>query len=159
MATRTGEWIELDFPAEPPERVPAPLELANALGVTMSYVGKNRFDYLVGVDSEATVRNMNPDFTLLATIPIRGVIVTSMAASRSYDIVSRFFAPRVGIPEDHVTGSAHCCLGPYWSARLVKSDLVAYQASARGGVVRVRVRGPRVYLAGRAVTVLRGELA
>lgn len=157
-ATRNGDWIELDFPAEPAGRAPAPPDLARALGVTMNYVGKNRFDYLVEVDSEATVRNMQPDLALLGTIPVRGVMVTSRAASPPYDFVSRFFAPRTGIPEDPVTGSAHCCLGPFWSTRLGKTDFVAYQASTRGGVVRVRVSGARVYLGGQAITVLRGEL-
>ena len=157
-AERKGHWIELDFPAEPEERTTAPPDLARALGVPLKYVGKNRWDYLVEVDSEETVRNMKPDFTLLGAIPIRGVIVTSLATSQEYDFVSRFFAPRAGINEDPVTGSAHCCLGPFWSNRLSKNEFVAYQASTRGGVVRVRVRGDRVYLGGQAVTVLRGEL-
>lgn len=158
-AERKGNWIELDFPAEPEEQVTAPPELARALGVPLQYVGKNRFDYLVEVDSEETVRNMNPDLTLLRTIPVRGVIVTSLANSPEYDFVSRFFAPRAGINEDPVTGSAHCCLGPFWSHRLGRDELIAYQASTRGGVVRVRVMGNRVYLGGQAVTVLRGELS
>jgi PhzF family phenazine biosynthesis protein len=158
-AERKGNWIELDFPAEPEEQVTAPPELARALGVPLKYVGKNRFDYLVEVNSEATVRNIKPTLTLLGTIPIRGVIVTSLATSREYDFVSRFFAPRAGINEDPVTGSAHCCLGPFWSHRLGRDELIAYQASTRGGVVRVRVMGNRVYLGGQAVTVLRGELS
>jgi predicted PhzF superfamily epimerase YddE/YHI9 len=87
------------------------------------------------------------------------VIVTGAGTSSGYDFVSRFFAPGAGIDEDPVTGSAHCCLGPYWSKRLGKDEFVAYQASERGGVVGVRVAGDRVYLRGRAVTVLRGELA
>jgi predicted PhzF superfamily epimerase YddE/YHI9 len=95
---------------------------------------------------------------MLATLPVRGVIVTSRADSAGYDFVSRFFAPGSGVPEDPVTGSAHCALGPYWQSRLGKSDFVAYQASPRGGVVRVRVVGDRVNLGGKAVTVLRGEL-
>ena len=157
-AERKGSWIELDFPPVPEQPSTAPAELASALGVTTKYIGKNRFDYLVEVDSEETVRSMKPDFTLLKTLPIRGVIVTARALSSEYDFVSRFFAPKGGVDEDPVTGSAHCCLGPYWGKRLKKDELVGYQASARGGVVRVRIGGDRVYLGGQAVTVLRGEL-
>jgi PhzF family phenazine biosynthesis protein len=119
---------------------------------------KNQFDYLVEVDGEIAVRRLTPNHAMLATLPVRGVIVTSRADSAGYDFVSRFFAPGSGVPEDPVTGSAHCALGPYWQSRLGKSDLVAYQASPRGGVVRVRVVGDRVKLGGKAVTVLRGEL-
>jgi len=157
-AKRMGDWIELDFPAEPEEKAAAPPQLAGALGVVPKYVGRNRFDYLVEVDSEENVRNLKPDFALLGEIPARGIIVTSLAASQGYDFVSRFFAPRAGVNEDPVTGSAHCCLAPFWSKRLHKTELVAYQASARGGIVRVRLRGKRVYISGQAVTVLRGEL-
>jgi PhzF family phenazine biosynthesis protein len=157
-ADRRGDWIELDFPIEPESAAAPPPELAAALGVTPAYVGKNRFDYLVEVDSEATLRAIRPDFALLRTVPARGVIVTSRASSAEFDFVSRFFAPQVGIDEDPVTGSAHCCLGPFWQPRLGKDALVGYQASARGGVVRVRVGAERVYLSGQAVTVLRGEL-
>jgi PhzF family phenazine biosynthesis protein len=155
---RAGEWIELDFPAKREEPAQAPAGLAEALGVTPKYVGKNQFDYLVEVDGEGTVRRLTPNHAMLATLPVRGVIVTSRADSAGYDFVSRFFAPGSGVPEDPVTGSAHCALGPYWQSRLGRSDFVAYQASPRGGVVRVRVVGDRVKLGGRAVTVLRGEL-
>ena len=153
-----GDWIEMDFPAEPESAVMAPPDLDKALGVTSNYVGKNRFDYLVEVDSAETVRTMQPDFNLLGTIPCRGVIVTSRADSSGHDFVSRFFAPGAGVNEDPVTGSAHCCLGPFWQSRLEKDSFVAYQASPRGGVVRVKVSGERVKLGGQAVTVLRGEL-
>jgi len=112
----------------------------------------------VKVDSEETVRNLKPDFALLKQIPARGVIVTSLSGSEGYDFVSRFFAPAVGINEDPVTGSAHCCLGPFWKERLGKNEFVAYQVSLRGGIVRVRMKGERVYLGGQAVTILRGEL-
>lgn len=157
-AERKGGWVELDFPAEPEEPVPPPDDLAKALGINPEYVGENRFDYLVEVDSEETVRSMKPDFALLGRISSRGIMVTSRATSPEYDFISRFFAPGVGINEDPVTGSAHCCLGPFWSERLGKNELVAYQASSRGGIVRVRVSGERVYLGGQAITVLRGEL-
>lgn len=156
-AERHGDWIWLDFPADPPEPVSPPAELVRALGVAPKYVGKGRFAYLVEVDSEETVRAVTPDFALLKEF--LGVIVTSAAASE-YDFVSRVFAPGVGIDEDPVTGAAHCCLGPFWKERLGREEFVAYQASARGGVVRVQVseEGKRVRLGGQAVTVLRGEL-
>jgi PhzF family phenazine biosynthesis protein len=157
-AIRKGDWIELDFPAEPQVEITLPPGLAKALGVKPKYVGKNGFDYLVEVDSEESVRNLKPDFALLKKFPIRGVIVTSIAASQGYDFVSRFFAPAVGIDEDPVTGSAHCCLGPFWKERLNKNEFVASQVSLRGGVVRVRVGGKRVYIGGQAVTIVRGEL-
>lgn len=157
-AERKGDWIEMNFPATPEEPTEAPAGLIEALGVPATYVGKNRFDYLVEVDSEEVVRNMQPDFTLLAKVEARGIMVTSIPSKLDYDFVSRFFAPQVGINEDPVTGSAHCSLGPYWSKRLEKNEFVACQASARGGIIRVRVDGERVYLGGQAVTVLRGEL-
>jgi len=155
-ADRAGNWIELDFPVKPEQAAPAPEGLVEALGAIPKYVGKNAFDYIVELDSENTVRSLKPNHSLLAKLPVRGVIVTSRAAE--YDFVSRFFAPGSGIDEDPVTGSAHCCLGPYWASRLNKTEFVAYQASARGGVVRVRVVGDRVKLGGQAVTVLRGQL-
>src|SRR5438309_7680480 len=157
-ADRRGAWIELDFPAKSEAPAPAPAGLAEALGAAPKYVGRNQFDYLVELDSEETVRRLAPNHTMLAALPVRGVIVTSRADSGGYDFVSRFFAPGSGIAEDPVTGSAHCALGPFWQARLGKSDLLAYQASPRGGVVRVRVVRDRVKLGGKAVTVLRGEL-
>ena len=156
-AERKGERIELNFPATPESPSDVPPGLSEALGVRFKYVGKSKYDYLVEVDAEAVVRNLKPDLALLRTLSIRGIMVTSVAASE-YDFVSRFFAPGAGVDEDPVTGSAHCCLGPYWSRQLGKKELLAYQASARGGVVRVRVAGERVYLGGQAVTVLRGEL-
>lgn len=157
-ADRRGAWIELDFPATPAVATEAPAAMAPALGVTPKWIGRSRFDYLVEVDSEETVRRMAPNLKELAAVETRGVIVTAPSASRAYDFVSRFFAPRVGIDEDPVTGSSHCCLGPYWAARLGKREMTAYQASTRGGVVRVRIDGERIRLGGQAVTVLRGVL-
>jgi PhzF family phenazine biosynthesis protein len=155
-ADQIGDWIELDFPAKPETTSPAPEGLIEALGATPKYIGKNAFDYLVELDSEATVRGLKPNHTVLRKLPVRGVIVTSRASE--YDFISRFFAPGSGIDEDPVTGSSHCCLGPYWAPRLGKTEFVAYQASARGGVVRVRLVDDRVKLGGQAVTVLRGQL-
>lgn len=157
-ADRREDWIELDFPLLPDRKAPVPRGLANALGIKPLYVGKSRFDYVVEVRSEKTLRAMRPDFSLLRKIPIRGVIVTAQATSKPFDFVCRMFAPRVGIDEDPVTGSAFCCLGPFWRDRLKKNELLAYQASARGGVVRVRVGERRVGIGGKAVTVLRAEL-
>ena len=158
LADRRGEWIELDFPAKIAAPADPPPDLLPALGVRARYVARNQFDYLVEVESEETLCALAPDFTALRKVPVRGTIVTARASSAEFDFVSRFFAPAVGVDEDPVTGSAHCALGPYWGERLGKSDLTAYQASARGGVVRVRLRGERVILGGQAVTVLRGEL-
>jgi PhzF family phenazine biosynthesis protein len=155
-AERKGSWIELDFPAKPAEPATAPEGLVAALGAFPKYVGKNAFDYLVELDSENEVRSLKPNFALLEKIPVRGVIVTSRAAN--YDFISRFFAPAAGVNEDPVTGSAHCCLGPFWRSRLNKTEFIAYQASSRGGVVRVRLQGNRVKLSGQAITVLRGAL-
>jgi len=159
-ADRCGDWIELDFPAKLAEPANAPPELLPALGVRQArFVGKNAFDYLVEVDSEAAVRAMEPDHSRLRKLPVRGVIVTAPGETDGFDFVSRFFAPGSGIDEDPVTGSAHTALGPYWSARLGKTEFLAYQASPRGGVVKVRVAGDRVKLGGQAVTVMVGELA
>jgi PhzF family phenazine biosynthesis protein len=157
-ADRRGEWIELDFPATGPTAAPPPAGLLEALGVTPRYVGKSRFDFVLEVESEETVRALKPDLAALERVEARGVIVTAPAKTSGFDFVSRFFAPRAGVAEDPVTGSAHCALGPYWQGRLGKANFVAYQASPRGGTVRVGVRGDRVRLGGQAVTVLRGEL-
>jgi len=157
-AARRGDLIELDFPTKPEQPAEPPENLLEAVGVKPLYLGRNVFDYLLLLDSEEAVRAVSPDFALLRTVTVRGVIVTAPSARPEFDFVSRFFAPAVGVDEDPVTGSAHCCLGPFWATRLGKSDLVGHQVSARGGVVNVRVAGERVFLGGRAVTVLRGEL-
>src|SRR5262245_16473153 len=156
-AIRSDGWIEMDLPAKPAVAAESPAGLEQALGVAARYVGRSAFDYLVEVDNEETVRRVQPNFSLLAKVECRGVIVTSAAAGPPYDFVSRFFAPRAGVNEDPVTGSAHCCLGPYWQRRLGKDAFLARQLSARGGDVRLRLRGDRVLLGGKAVTVLRGE--
>jgi len=161
-AARNRDIIELDFPATSP----APLDpdearigyLGDALGVVPEQVGRSAFDLLVEVGSETDVRESRPDFRRLGELGCRGVIVTSTSDDPRFDFVSRFFAPGVGVDEDPVTGSAHCCLGPYWGGRLGKTELTAFQASSRGGVVRVRLSGDRVLLGGQAVTVFKGEL-
>jgi len=157
-AVRQQDIIELDFPRIPEEPAVPPPGLADALGVPLKYVGKGRFDYLVEVESEATLRSLTPNFRQLASLPIRGLIVTSRSARPEFDFVSRFFAPGAGIDEDPVTGSAHCCLAAYWRKHLHKDSFVAYQASARGGGVRVRVQGDRAILGGQAVIVSKGVL-
>lgn len=157
-ATRQGDDIVLDFPLKPEEPAQLPPGLDKALGVTPRYVGKNQFDYLVEVESEAVLRSMAPDFKLLASVPARGIIVTCRSATPRFDFVSRFFAPASGVDEDPVTGSAHCCLGDFWRKRLGKTEFVAFQASDRGGVVRVKVTNERALLGGKAVTIAQGEL-
>jgi PhzF family phenazine biosynthesis protein len=158
-ADRKGEWIELNFPAKVAQPVEAPPELLRALGVEQArFVGKNAFDYFVEIESEEAVRALSPDHSALRRFPVRGVIVTARASSPEFDFVSRFFAPGSGVDEDPVTGSAHTALGPYWGERLGKRQMTAYQASARGGVVRVGLEGDRVLLGGQAVTVMTGEL-
>jgi PhzF family phenazine biosynthesis protein len=157
-AVQRDGWIELDFPAKPAVPAPAPAGMAAALGGTPVAALKSEFDFLIEVATEAEVRAMDPDFRALRVVNARGVIVTAACTDGPYDFVSRFFGPAVGIDEDPVTGSAHCVLGPYWQGRLGKSAFLAFQASARGGEVRVEVKGDRVQLGGKAVTVSRGEL-
>ena len=151
-------FIEMDFPKDEEKESALPMELGQALGVKPLYTGKATFDYILGLESEKAVVELKPDFNLLGKVPMRGVMVTSLSSSDKYDFVSRFFAPSSGIDEDHATGSAHCCLGPYWEKRLGKNGLRAYQASRRGGELSVRGNGDRVILGGNAVTVLKCEL-
>lgn len=157
-AERQDGWIVLDLPAEPAVAATAPPGLLESLGVGARWVGRNRLDYVVEVDDETAVTALAPDLRALTAVDTRGVIVTARASTPGVDFVSRFFAPRVGIPEDAVTGSAHCCLAPFWAARLGRTTLTARQLSARTGVLRTALAGDRVRLGGRAVTVLRGEL-
>jgi PhzF family phenazine biosynthesis protein len=156
-------WIELDFPAEPISPAATPGGLAAMLGAEPVFVGRNRLDYLVELQDESTVRALRPDLKQIAALSdtedVRGIIVTAKSTNNEADIVSRCFFPRFHIDEDPVTGSAHCGLAPYWSPRLGKQEIVAYQASARGGWLHLRVAGDRVKLRGQAVTTLRGELA
>lgn len=151
--------IWMDFPAEPPVPCEPPAALLRVLGSSpVRFVGRNRMDYLVLLDREATVRTFKPNLAPLQELDIRGLIVTAPAEEVSADFVSRFFAPRVGIPEDPVTGSAHCCLGPFWAERLGRTRLSGFQVSARGGRLEVEVHSERVHLGGRAITVLQGKL-
>lgn len=158
-ATRAAGLIELDFPATPAVECEPPAGLVEALGAHPTFVGRTKSDVLLVFTEAAEVRGLQPDFRRLAQTPTRGVIVTAASDDARYDFISRFFAPAVGIDEDPVTGSAHCCLGPFWSERFRKPRVIGYQASRRGGVVQVQTRGDRVTLAGSAVTVFTGELS
>jgi predicted PhzF superfamily epimerase YddE/YHI9 len=149
----------MDFPATPPAPADPPDGLVEALGIQPSYVGRSIQDKFVLVESESALRALQPDFARLKRIPVRGVIVTSASESPAFDFLSRYFAPAAGIDEDHVTGSAHCCLAPFWSEQLDKHAMTAFQASGRGGIVHVRVAGDRVVLGGQAVTTLDGRLS
>lgn len=151
-------WIEMDFPELPVEPAEAPAELITAIGAAPVWTGRTSFDWFVELDVEAAVRGLEPDFRALGELPVRGVICTARSAGEPYDFVSRFFAPGSGIDEDPATGSAHCALAPYWGPRLGKREMLAFQASARGGVVRVAPAGGRVRLSGRATTVVDGAI-
>lgn len=153
-----GDWIAMDFPAKECLPCPAPAGLAAALGCGIVWCGANGMDYLVEVRDEATLRGLRPNMSSLAALPVRGVIVTCAAAAMPPDFLSRFFAPAAGVPEDPVTGSAHCALGPFWGSRLGRGDLTGLQASDRGGIVKVSIRGERVILCGQAVLASRVEL-
>lgn len=168
FATKSGilsakyqdDWIELNFPVNRSQDIPPITKLGDALGVPLKTVLYNSLGYLVEVATAQQVRQLQPNFTLLKQLPISNVIVTSKAEPDSeHDFVSRFFCPGLGIDEDPVTGAAHCCLAPYWRDRLHQDQFIAYQASSRGGVVKINYDGgDRVSLLGQAVTVMRGEL-
>lgn len=157
-ADRRGDWIELNFPAKVASPAEPPAGMLRSLGLdSAAYVGRTAFDYFVEMESEEALRSLTPDFTALRKVEARGVIVTAPSGG-DYDFVSRFFGPAVGVDEDPVTGSAHTALGPYWGEKLGKCEMTGFQASARGGVVRVRLEGERVILGGQAVTVMTGDL-
>lgn len=157
-AHKDGDWILLDFPAEPVwETGPVP-GLCEALGATPVFIGKSSSDILVELATASAVCDLEPDMQALAKIPARGIIVTAVSDMTDFDFVSRFFAPSLGVPEDPVTGSAHCSLGVYWGQKLKKTELVGFQCSTRGGSVRVKPACDRVVLGGHAVRVLSGQL-
>ena len=159
-AIRASDWLHIDLPSEAPCPCEFPDQLAESLGIArLVYAGRNRLDYLIAVDSAEQVRNLQPDFAWLAKVlPDSGVIVTSPSDQPEYDYVCRYFDPGEGIDEDPVTGSAHCCLGPYWKKILVKDTMAARQLSPRGGFLHVSPIGERVILSGQAVTIWRGEM-
>ena len=158
-ATFNDGWVELDFPTRPVIPAEPPSGLESALGgISFVNVARWQDELLVEVADEEIVAGLKPDFARLRSIPIRGLIVTARASKGPFDIVSRFFAPNLGINEDPVTGAAHCCLAPYWSAKLGQTEFLFHQISARGGILRVRYAGERVFIAGKAVTVFSGHL-
>ncbi len=158
-ASKTGAWVELDFPVLEDHPIPEPRGLSEALGVAPLYIGESRFDLIVEVKDQETVEQLKPDIGKLSSISARGFIITSRSSNPEYDFVSRFFAPGAGIAEDPVTGSAHCVLAPFWRKRLHKEQFSAYQASARGGVLHIKLAGDRVLISGQAVTVFKLEPA
>jgi PhzF family phenazine biosynthesis protein len=158
--TREGDWVEMDLPALPVEQAPVPKGLLEAMGLeAVLFSARTGEDYVLEVENPDVVRGLTPDFPALLRLPLRSVIPTAACAGGEYDFVSRFFAPVAGRAEDHVTGFAHCLLGPYWQRRLGKDRLVAFQASERGGSLQITMKGARVILGGQAVTIVRGELA
>ena len=157
-ARRDDDRIWLDLPAAPVQPEAAPAGLAEALGAEPVGTWRTPFDLLVELTDARAVGALRPDLSRVATIPTRGLIVTAASDDAGIDFVSRFFAPRIGIPEDPVTGSAHCALGPFWGSRVGRTALTARQLSPRGGTLWIRLAGDRVQLGGYAVTVLRGEL-
>ncbi|WP_238847300.1 PhzF family phenazine biosynthesis protein [Nocardia arthritidis] len=150
-------WVHMDFPADPPEPATVPVERALP-GVAVEFVGRGVSDVIVAVADAAEVRAVQPDLAVVSTWDARGLVVTAPGDRPGIDMVSRAFYPAFGLPEDPVTGSAHCTLAPYWAARLGRNELVGEQASERGGIVRMHLRGDRVDLAGQAVIVASGEL-
>ena len=157
-ATRHDDQIQMDFPIKPRKPVAAPEHLLEALAITPTYIGKSEYDYLLEVETEDELRAIEPDFTQLAQVDCRGIIVTSKSNDPAYDFMSRFFGPAVGVDEDPVTGSAHCCLANHWQERTGKDKFTAYQASQRGGIVHLQIHEDRVMLSGQAITVAQGEL-
>ena len=159
VARREGDLIVLDFPSRPLEVMNSPFGLADVLGCEPLIVGKSDTTWVAVLSNAEAVRRCAPDLAALEALPIRSVVITAVSdRPDGSDFVSRYFRPIDGIPEDPVTGSAHCILGPYWGQILQKDELIGYQASKRGGSVLVRLRGDRVDLAGTAVTVTAGEL-
>lgn len=154
-----ANWIELDFPSTPADSVEPPPGLSDLIGSVPKYVGRSRFDLLIELTDIEELSELDPDFVGLSSLPVRGFIVTARSDASEYDFLSRFFAPATGVQEDPVTGSAHCTLAPYWAKKLGKMNMTAYQASQRGGVVKMQLVGDRVLLRGQAVMILRGELA
>jgi len=156
---KCSDKISMDFPSEKAEKAEAPKGLLEALNINPLYIGKNRMDYIIEVESEKIVRALNPDFKALKAVKThRGIIITAKSDDEKYDFVSRFFAPAAGIDEDPVTGSAHCCLAPYWAEKLNKKEFKAYQASERGGGLDLLLSDDRVCITGKAVTVIAGKI-
>ncbi len=159
VSRKEGRVLEMVFPAEPADKGFPQELIENAIQTTCEFHGANRMDAIAEVESEEVLRELKPDMSAIAALPVRGLIVTAVAEDANLDFVSRFFAPQCGVPEDPVTGSAHCCLAPYWAAKLDKTRLKGRQISARGGNVDVEIAGDRVILRGEAVTVMTAEMS
>ncbi len=164
VCEKVDNWIEMAFPSRQVRRVETSESLMNALKLTgremklYRYDGNGEILYLVEVASDRIVKELSPDFERLKSEDAKAVMITARSSSKEYDFVSRFFAPSLGVDEDPVTGSAHCYLAPYWGKKLNKNELIGYQTSKRGGVVKCELRGEKVIIKGQAVTVLKGEL-
>lgn len=158
-ASLKDDWIELNFPTQPPEEIEPPKDLIEAIGISPTFCGKSKNKYLFEVADENILKKLQPDFSAISKLTKEDMIITSASATENFDFVSRFFAPGIGINEDPVTGSAHCVLAPYWHDRLGKFEFNAFQASSRGGVLKVRLAGDRTFISGQAITVFKGELA
>ena len=157
-AEKNGDRIFLNFPATPAEPAKLPSEISEAMSVKPVFTGFSREDCLIEVGTADEVKNVEIDFQRLAKFKMRGVILTAISEDSNVDFISRFFGPAVGVNEDPVTGSAHCCLAPYWAAKLGKPELSAFQASERGGDLLLRLDGDRVHIGGSAITIKQGEL-
>jgi PhzF family phenazine biosynthesis protein len=157
-ATQANDWITMDLPARPVQPTEPPADLTAILGVALRGVWRNQWDLFVELPTAEDVRQLAPDLAAIRALDVQGVIVTSASDTPDYDFVSRYFVPALGIDEDPATGAAHTALAPFWAERLGKAELIGYQASARGGTLRVRPQGERVLVSGQAVTVARGEL-
>lgn len=157
-ADKVDDLVEMKFPILYQRPADFNPELISAFNITPMYVGSFENKLLIEVDGEEIVKSIEPDFRKLQQFDERAVVITSLAESEEYDFVSRHFAPWVGVYEDPVTGSNHSCLGPYWARRLDKTELKAYQASPRGGMLNLRVEKDCVYIGGNAITVYEGEL-
>lgn len=157
-ARKNNDLVEMDFPVEAPFEVECPEGLLKAIDAKPIFVGKNRIDYLAVYESDEFIKKVNPDYGYLKKLDCRGLIISAKSTSDKYDFVSRFFAPNSGIDEDPVTGSAHCCLSPYWSNVFGRKELTGYQASPRGGIVHTKLENDKVVLSGNALTVMKSEI-
>ena len=158
FAQKENQWIKLNFPLDPPIPCTPPSLLSPALGVEFKDCAKSRFDYLIEVNQEKVLKNLSPNFEMLKQIDARGIMLTCLSENPEYHFVSRCFYPALGINEDPVTGSAHCSLGPYWANKLGKTELNAFQASSRGGQLKLNVLEKRIIISGQAITTMKGEL-
>lgn len=153
VAKRAGEWIELDFPSNPPSPTEPSPELEKVLGAEIESLDQSSLGPLALLANAQAVRSLTPDLDALQKLGFKGICITAAGDTAEFDFVSRYFGPGYGIPEDPVTGAAHCVLAPFWAKQLGKAQMTAFQASSRGGTVRVRLEGDRVILGGQALTV------